>query len=213
MSGRDRETRDRLVEEATWLFAERGFAKVTVRDICLRARANVAAVNYHFGGKSGLYEEIVRTAIGTMKTTTEAIYKAGNQRPAEEQLAAFIEILLHRVVEAKDGWIHRLMLRELSDPTPALDLVIEQVIRPRLAYLRRVVIALLGRGAADTATVEHCVVTVQSQCLAPLRDRLAMRPQPRVMTKRQLDAMAARIQRFSLAGIRALARRPQAHRS
>ena len=56
---RERETRQRLIESATRLFAERGFAKVTVREICKAARANVAAVNYHFGGKNGLYQEIV----------------------------------------------------------------------------------------------------------------------------------------------------------
>ena len=50
----DLETRERLVEVSARLFAERGFSKVTVREICQRAHANVAAVNYHFGGKDGL---------------------------------------------------------------------------------------------------------------------------------------------------------------
>ena len=45
----DRETRERLLKAAEALFAERGFKRVTVREICLAARANVAAVNYHFG--------------------------------------------------------------------------------------------------------------------------------------------------------------------
>ena len=55
-TGHDLATKERLLREATRLFAERGFKKVTVRDICAAARANVAAVNYHFGGKPGLYE-------------------------------------------------------------------------------------------------------------------------------------------------------------
>ena len=45
---------------AARLFADRGFAPVTVRDICRRARANVAAVNYHFGGKHGLYTAVMQ---------------------------------------------------------------------------------------------------------------------------------------------------------
>ncbi len=55
---------------AAHLFAEHGFDNVTVRDICQQARANVAAVNYHFGGKSGLYDEVLRWAIRIMQATT-----------------------------------------------------------------------------------------------------------------------------------------------
>ena len=48
-----------MLAEAARLFAERGFNKVTVREICVAAKANVASVNYHFGDKAGLYKEIV----------------------------------------------------------------------------------------------------------------------------------------------------------
>jgi len=58
----DLETRDRVLKAAERLFAERGFKKVTVRDICRAARANVAAVNYHFGDKQGLYREVLQIA-------------------------------------------------------------------------------------------------------------------------------------------------------
>ena len=54
MKNGDRETRDRLLKASTRLFADRGFKHVTVREICRAARANVAAVNYHFGDKLGL---------------------------------------------------------------------------------------------------------------------------------------------------------------
>ena len=115
MDDRERETRQRLIESATRLFAERGFAKVTVREICKAARANVAAVNYHFGGKNGLYQEIVQSAIRTMHGTTQEIQKAGEGRAADEQLRIFVRIFLARVVQARDGWIHRFMAHELND--------------------------------------------------------------------------------------------------
>src|SRR6185436_12441481 len=43
-----KDTRERLVEAATRMFAERGYRHVTIRAISQAARANVAAVNYHF---------------------------------------------------------------------------------------------------------------------------------------------------------------------
>ena len=69
---RDRETRERLLRTAARLFADRGFKKVTVRDICRTARANVAAVNYHFGDKLGLYREVLQLAAEALRSTTEA---------------------------------------------------------------------------------------------------------------------------------------------
>src|SRR6516225_8210096 len=69
MRHRDRETRERVLKAAAQLFADRGFKKVTVRDICRAARANVAAVNYHFGDKGGLYREVLQLAIETMRAT------------------------------------------------------------------------------------------------------------------------------------------------
>jgi AcrR family transcriptional regulator len=204
MQGQDHETRQRLLSAAMRLFAERGFAKVTVREICRSARANVAAVNYHFGGKKGLYDRVVRTAIDTMQTTTAAIREAGAGRPADEQLTLYVSIFLRRVVAARDGWIHQLMVRELSDPTPALDLVLEQVVKPRMAYLRGVIATLLGCRVGD-ARVERCAMSVQAQCLALLSHPVAaLRPER--MSERHLEALAKHVARFSLGGIRDLTR-------
>src|SRR5262245_23297784 len=200
---RERETRERLIDSATRLFAERGFAKVTVREICKAARANVAAVNYHFGGKTGLYQEIVQSAIRTMHGTTQEIQKAGEGQPPEEQLRIFVRIFLTRVIQARDGWIHRFMANELNDPTPALDMVIKQVIKPRMAYLGGV-IALLIDCRANDPRVEHCVMSVQAQCLVLLNDKIGSRFQPFQMTPKRLEQVAEHIATFSLAGIRAL---------
>lgn len=201
MEDRDLETRQRLIEVAARLFAERGFSKVTVREICKRARANVAAINYHFRGKQGLYDEIVQSAIRTMQGTTEAIQKAGEGRPAEEQLRIFVHVFLTRVVEARDGWIHHLMARELSDPTPALDLVVKHVVKPRMAYLGSVIARLLGCGTHD-ARVEYCVMSVQAQCLVLLNDKITSRLQPFELTPKRLEQLADHITTFSLAGIK-----------
>jgi AcrR family transcriptional regulator len=48
------QTREALLEAAAQVFAELGFRAATVREICQRARANIASVNYHFGDKENL---------------------------------------------------------------------------------------------------------------------------------------------------------------
>jgi TetR/AcrR family transcriptional regulator, regulator of cefoperazone and chloramphenicol sensitivity len=206
VSVKDLETRERLLSAASRLFAERGFAKVTVRDICRRARANVAAVNYHFHGKTGLYEEVLRSAIQTMKGTTEAAQRAGADRRPAEQLETFISIFLQRVVEGRNSWIHQLMMHELSDPTPALDMVVDEVLRPRMAYLSGI-IARLIECREDDPRVARCLMSVQAQIHAllvrnPIADRLVP---DRPVTADGVAAIARHITRFSLAGIRAMA--------
>src|ERR1035437_2002318 len=51
------QTRMRLLDAAREVFSQHSFQGATVREICRRAEANVAAVNYHFGGKDGLLAE------------------------------------------------------------------------------------------------------------------------------------------------------------
>ena len=58
------ETRNRLIEAAGEVFAEQGFRNATVRDICDRAGANLASVNYHFQSKEQLYATVLRHAHG-----------------------------------------------------------------------------------------------------------------------------------------------------
>jgi TetR/AcrR family transcriptional regulator, regulator of cefoperazone and chloramphenicol sensitivity len=211
VSIKDLETRERLLSAASRLFAERGFAKVTVRDICRRAGANVAAVNYHFHGKTGLYEEVLRSAIQTMRGTTEAAQRAGAGRPPAEQLEAFIAIFLQKVVEGRNSWIHRLMMHELSDPTPALDLVVDEVLRPRMAYLSGIIARLIGT-AEDDPRVARCLMSVQAQIHALLvKNPIAERLVPeRHIAANGVATIARHIARFSLAGIQAMAetRRP-----
>jgi AcrR family transcriptional regulator len=204
MPGRDQETKERLVQVAARLFGERGYAKVTVRDICRKARANVAAVNYHFGGKLGLYQAVVREAMREMQGTTDAAREAGAQQASDEQLASYIRVFIERLVgHGRDGWIHQLMVRELSDPTPALDLVMTEVIKPRLEYLSAIVAALLDC-SPDDERVLACVLSVQSQCLSVMRGPMPAIGYEGVATPEQIAATADHITRFSLAGIAAL---------
>ena len=202
---RDVETRQRLLAAATRLFAESGFNAATVRDICTRANANVAAVNYHFNGKVGLYEDVMRSAISIMQATTEEARREGVGRPSREQLRIYVRVFIARVVAGGgDTWIHQLMIREMADPTPALDLVIEAVIRPRLGYLAGIVAGVVGC-AADDPRVLPCVFSVNAQCLALLNHKGAARVNPAfAMNAAGIEAMVEHITRFSLAGIEAI---------
>jgi AcrR family transcriptional regulator len=204
MATGDGETRARLLSAAADLFAARGFKDVTIREICAAAGANVAAVNYHFGDKVGLYSHVVSKAIDTMRATTDAARAAGLGRRGDERLRAYIRVFLRRVGgDGPDSWIHRLMAREIADPTPALDRIADAVLAPRIDYLCDVIAEITGR-APEEAVVRRCALSVQAQCHAAMPHPLASRTLGETVDSSEIQKLADHIADFPLAGIRAV---------
>lgn len=201
----DQATRDRLLAEATRLFAEHGFQRVTVREICAAARANVAAVNYHFRDKLGLYREIIEQSLLVMRETNELAMAASAATPPEARLRAFITVFVERLLGAPASVpIQQIMMHELNDPTPMLEVIADQIIRPRMAYVRDLISEISGVPAGDKR-VMFAAFSVQSQCLMcrklpaikPLRLGADFGPD-------DASAIADHIANFSLAGIKAI---------
>ena len=202
------DTRQRLVDAAATLFADKGFEHVTVREICKASTANVAAVNYHFGDKAGLYRAVVTMAIEQMLETNELSQRAGDGLSPEEQIRGFVRVFVGRLTgNGPTAWIHRLMARELEHPTDALDQVMRQVVLPRLEYLSGVVSAIMQLPASDPR-VKRCVGSLQSQCL------MAARQVPTALEKtfgpavRDIESAINHIADFSIGGMRSIAAVP-----
>src|SRR5688572_23935590 len=85
------EPRQRLLESAEELFAQRGFDGTTVREICDRAGMNVAAINYHFGDKEALFVEAVKSAYACATAGLPPTWPPGT--PAVEKLRTFIRLM------------------------------------------------------------------------------------------------------------------------
>lgn len=206
----DTRTRARILESALRLFGERGLREVTVREICQDAGANLAAVNYHFGDKLGLYRETLQTAIDAMRETTELAREAGRGKAPEEQLRAFVTLFLARILGPGGERVHRLVQRELNEPTPALDAIVEQAVRPRVEYLSGVIAALIGCDPADERVL-RCAASVQSQAVAyfpnPITAKLGFATKP---TPASIARAADHVATFSIAGVRAVGRQRKA---
>ena len=203
----DRETRARLLEEGRRLFAAKGFRSVTVREICTAAGANVAAVNYYFGDKLGLYREVLDGAIAVMQQSTDRAREAGEGGTPEQKLRAFIRVFLQRLGQVKDPWIHQMMTHEMAEPTAALDDVVRRVIVPRIDYMRELVADILDVEAADDRVL-RCVLSVQSQFHAAMANPVSKRLVPGFTGDSEaVDRLAQHIADFSIGGIRSLRKR------
>lgn len=201
------DTRQRLVDAAMRLFIERGFAKVTVRDITSAARANLAAVSYHFRDKAGLYEQVLALGLKFAQELNAETILASEGHTPEERLRYYVRQYLPRIIRTdRRGGIYQLLKHEMADPTPIARTYVRQAIMPRIDFLMEVVRELLGDAATDER-VQRCVTSIQAQCLFflpdPFKDMVVGEWQPN--TDERIRETADHIADFSLAGIRAIA--------
>lgn len=192
---------DRLIEAAGEIFGEKGFRSATVREITARAGANVAAINYYFRDKQELYAATLRHAVQASLKCDSPI---DDSLPPEEQLRQFIiQRLTHWLDPRRPKWHGQLMAHEMSAPTESLDLVVRELLLPRVSCFRRIVAAIAG--PLPEKKLNLLLLSVISQCSyyrqsAPMIERLF----PKLLQSPQaIPDIAEHITAFSIAGIRA----------
>ena len=186
-------TRERILDAAAHVFAEKGFREATIRDIVSRAKVNLAAVNYHFRDKKRLYAEVLEREMRAV----HAKHPIDDASTPERRLRAFVDGFLRRVTD-RDSRAGRLMAREMIEPTAALDRLAERVIRPiyeSLVALTREVRGM-SRPKAELAAKSVLGQMLFYKHCAPVVERIDGRL-PRI------GPLAEHIVRFSLGGIRA----------
>jgi len=196
-------TRHKLLEAAGRVFADRGYDSATVREICRLAQANVAAVNYHFRDKQGLYTEVLNqmTKAAQLERMSAVIDKSA---PPEEILRRVIKVRMHGLrTERLPDWHFRIVAREFAHPTPAMSKMIDKVSRPLYERLLELVgeIILLP---PNHETTRLCTQSVWGQIfLYALACPVLIKLWPEMkMTPEHLERIADHIADFSLAYLR-----------
>jgi TetR/AcrR family transcriptional regulator, regulator of cefoperazone and chloramphenicol sensitivity len=198
-------TRARLIYAGGEVFAEHGFRDATVREICTRAGANIAAINYHFRDKAGLYLAVLRHSMTAGAGHPEPRDAAALAETPEEALRLMVTAMLLRMHNPATGRAcHlRIMVHEMAQPTDALPRVVEEIIGPNYAAMRQILSRLLNRPPDDDITrlCAHSIIgqVVHYAHAGPVINLLW--PDLK-MTQERLNAIAAHISDFSLSAIR-----------
>src|ERR1700732_4801639 len=137
-------TRDKLIDAAGHVFAERGYRAATIREICRRAGANIAAVNYTFGDKMGLYTEVLRHSVRAAKTAALAVALDTSKTPEDVIRGVIRARLMSLCQESQPDWHVRLVMHEFSHPTAAMGRVVDEGMRPIFDRVRKAVGAIIG---------------------------------------------------------------------
>ncbi len=204
-------TRQRLIEAASEIFIEHGYKAAKIRAIVRRAGANVAAINYHFNGKGGLYAEVIRQH-AAQAIEDFALAAAEEPRVPEVQLRNYIRTFLKRLLGNNvQSRMARLIARESVEPSAAFNLVVEQFVVPQHAALHNTVRAILGEQVSEES-VRRCSMSIIGQCLYYWSARhVVTRLDPDLHCNAdQVGRLADHIAEFSLAGMRQIVRMPAA---
>ena len=194
------QTRARLLDAAREVFSQRGFQGATVREICRRAEANGAAVNYHFGSKDGLLAEALNFS------PLAALQKANASECPTIRLRLFIRDFMMMLLDENNPSSQcRIMARELADPTPALDKIVREAIAPLHEFMGRLVREIVGEKVSDP-DLRRCVYSILGQCLFYRHSHPVLQRLHHTLRydHNEIEAIAEHIVEFSLAGIKHL---------
>jgi len=198
-------TRNRVLNAACEVFAEKGYRNAKVAEICSRAGANVAAVNYYFGDKATLYSEAWQHAFNE-SAMPDSIVPAHTS--PQEQLRKHIHSLIRNFMEkGLQGYFTRLYLMELANPTGLIQDSWLDLIEPRRQKLLGIICKIMGVEDANEMVL-FCEMSIINQCRALLTinrndlEYLLGQPLSQNLIKRLADHIAS----FSLAGIGAVSK-------
>lgn len=200
-------TRLNLLEAAGEVFAKKGFRDATNADICSKADANTAAINYHFGSKENLYIEAWKYSFEKSIEKYPPEGGALPADPAEQKIRGRILSFLKRITDPETHDID-IMLKEMANPTGLLSEVIARTIEPIDRGLISSLKELIGKGA-KTEQACFCYMSLISLCFGPMlhlrsvnEDTTGM-PRPNFLPLEiGVEKLTDYIVNFSLAGIR-----------
>ncbi|XUW92406.1 CerR family C-terminal domain-containing protein [Burkholderia sp. M6-3] len=202
-------TRQHLLDIAGQVFAARGFAEATSKEICERAGTPMASVNYHFGSREALYEAALVEAhrqVVSLDELTALTEGAGDPR---DKLRAVISRFVGLSTSTSAPWGFMLMLREMLSPSPAIPALIEKAVRPKAAVLLGLMGEVLQLNPQEP-TVQRAVMFTVLPCIAlmiaPRQAQAALLP----AVAKDKNALVEDFVRFVMAGLDAVA---AAHRA
>ncbi|UCH81831.1 MAG: TetR/AcrR family transcriptional regulator [Nitrospiraceae bacterium] len=152
------DTKERILDAAEYLFAMDGYRGTSLREITGRATVNLAAVNYHFGSKKILVEEVIKRRLLPLNNIRQqrleqvkaVAQRKGKKPDIKSVLSAFIEPTL-KFKEANPGAEHFFTFigRSFTDPDTTVRDVFMRYIKPLFMLLHETACSSLPDHSED----------------------------------------------------------------
>jgi AcrR family transcriptional regulator len=209
MKVNQRDTKTRILDSAERLFAGKGFHNTSLRDITKDAEVNLAAVNYHFGTKDALFEEVFkrhflpvnRIRLSRLEEIRDRAARDRSRPSAREILQAFIAPVIHfRKTEPGAAAFITLVIRTMSEHDDRLRQILMGYFRPTFLLCLDILREALPRIPADVLfwRLQFCIGTMSHTL--HMMDQSRMFPDG-VVPVYDVDSMTSMIVSFVTAGM------------
>lgn len=158
------QTRQLILETAGLLFAEQGYDRTTSKAICERAGVNMASINYHFGGKDGLYLAVLKEIHQRMFSLDKLKALVEQESSPEQKLRTVVYQIIDYIMD-NENWHMRLWLREVSNPSPLWTQLVAENLQPKFDLGTQLVTQIIGQ-TTDNPNVKPLQLCAMSPFMA-----------------------------------------------
>ena len=201
--------KDRLLDAAEELFCEHGYKGTSIRDIAAAAGCNIASVNYYFGSKEKLYEQVWHRYLIPMRDARiESINKimsqAGIQPKLEDLLRSFADTFVGSMVDtSRTSRLSKLMAREYIDSNLPTNMFVDEVMKPTITAMHSALVKTCPD--LDESKILLVVFSIVGQLvhLVHIKTMFEQGGDDLSLQMLDLDEAVNHVVKFSAAGIRA----------
>jgi len=172
------DTKKRILQAAVGLFSERGMKGASIRDICGIAEANIAAVNYYFGGKESLYTAAIKSVLDDAADASPMPRISDDPTDPERMLGNWIEWLIRTYAAPEATTLMMILRQEISDPGQVAEPVLSGVLRPMYEELDLILAAFMPgeNSATERRRARDLVIgpTMSRLLLQPMNEKLGL---------------------------------------
>ena len=159
-------SRQRILDSATKLFAQRGFDGVGIREICKDANANICMISYFWGGKEGLYKGIIDNLVERQTEYVKTFLNLDIEPetlPKKEQVDLLFTILDTAIDLLYGDFISNDLFRFLLQEQQSRNI---ELTSPTFIYIRKLIGAIFNKDYNDKDII-YKTVFVMSQINSP----------------------------------------------
>ena len=162
MTKKNIKTKDKILLEGTLLFCKYSYNQVTIKEISMKAACNIAAINYHFKDKKGLYLSIIEKAY---LESVRYFNEETENLSCLEKIDAFIDTRLDSALAplAKHSF-SKLINQEIQSPSAVHGLITSKYINPMVEGLKFLIKEYLGLHTSPLQ-VQTIAFTIKSLCV------------------------------------------------
>ena len=203
-------TRQLLQEAAEELFAQKGFDGTTIRDITTKANRNLASINYFFGDKRVLYEELFRLRLREMRDsrlgTIKAVMEDKSKLTLEKLFHAYcVDFLKPFADQQQSQRFMRLFFREMAEQRLPKNMFLDELAAPTLTAMEEAVAGICPK--VNKNDIQMSILSLTGQLVHIMQVKVLFEgAQGHSIASINIDESINHIVKFSAAGIRAYAK-------